>query len=42
MRKLSGPEFNNNRLDVIFILRKHQGEWKFFNQDVLDITLPQQ
>jgi murein L,D-transpeptidase YcbB/YkuD len=41
-RKLSGPEFNNNRLDVIFILRKHQGEWKFFNQDVLDITLPQQ
>ena len=41
-RKLSGPEFNNNRLDVVFVLRKFQGEWKFFNQDVLDITLPQQ
>lgn len=41
-RKLSGPDFNNNRMDVVFVLRKHQGEWKFFNQDVLDITLPQQ
>jgi hypothetical protein len=41
-RKLKGPEFNNNRMDVVFTLRKHQGEWKFFNQNVLDITLPQQ
>jgi hypothetical protein len=29
-------------MDVVFTLRKHQGEWKFFNQNVLDITLPQQ
>ena len=41
-RRLSGPDFNNNRIDVVFVLRKHHGEWKFFNQDVLDITLPQQ
>ena len=30
-RKISGPDFKNNRATSIQTLKKHNGKWKFFN-----------
>ena len=32
--KVSGPDFRNNRLDVVHTLKKHNGLWKVYSTKV--------
>jgi uncharacterized protein YchJ len=32
--KLSGPEFRNNQIEGVHILRKKEGQWKLYNTEV--------
>ena len=40
-RKVSGPEFRNNEVDMIQVFRKENGKWKFWNQVILEIKMIQ-
>jgi tetratricopeptide (TPR) repeat protein len=33
-RKIRGPEFQNNRVTGVFILRMHEGRWKIYDQEI--------
>ncbi len=37
-RKLAGPAFADNRIDMIMVFRRHQGEWRIFGQEIVKIT----
>ncbi|MCG6980304.1 MAG: hypothetical protein LJE88_02745 [Deltaproteobacteria bacterium] len=37
-QKLSGPTFHNNVLDMIQVFRQEKGQWKFWNQAILEVT----
>ena len=37
--RVSGPRFQNNAIDFIQVYRKENGQWKFWNQAILGITL---
>jgi hypothetical protein len=37
-QKLSGPAFRNNVLDMIQVFRQEKGQWKFWNQVLLEVT----
>ena len=37
-QKLSGPAFRNNVLDMIQVFRQEKGQWKFWNQAILEVT----
>lgn len=34
--KISGPAFQNNIVDVIFVFKKEKGAWKFWSQSMLE------
>ena len=34
--KVSGPAFKNNEIDAIAVFRKEKGQWRFWNQVILD------
>lgn len=36
-RKESGPMFQDNRMEVTHVLRKHQGEWRIYDSTVNDV-----
>lgn len=36
--KVSGPDFRDNRIDSIYIFRKENGQWKLWQQAVLEVT----
>jgi hypothetical protein len=36
--KLSGPAFRNNVLDMVQVFRQEKGQWKFWNQVLLEVT----
>jgi hypothetical protein len=36
-KKISGPEFRNNRLTGIHTLKKHQGKWKIYDSKTIKI-----
>jgi hypothetical protein len=36
-RKISGPEFQNNRLTGVHTLKKHQGKWKIYDSKTIKI-----
>jgi len=33
-RKIRGPAFQNNQATGVFILRKHEGQWKIYDQEI--------
>ena len=33
-RKIRGPDFRNNRIIGVFILRMHEGHWKIYSQEI--------
>lgn len=37
-QKLSGPAFRNNILDMVQVFRQEKGQWKFWNQVILEVT----
>jgi ketosteroid isomerase-like protein len=37
-RKISGPAFNNNRMESLWVFRQHNGEWKIWSNAILDIA----
>ncbi|WP_216830797.1 hypothetical protein [Alkalihalobacterium elongatum] len=37
-RKINGPEFNDNQIEGINIMKKYNDEWKIYNTEVLDIV----
>jgi hypothetical protein len=37
-RKISGPEFRDNRITVVHTLRRANGEWKLYATEVAKIT----
>lgn len=37
-RKISGPDFRDNRIDGVMILRRSDGEWKLYDQRVDNVT----
>lgn len=36
--KVSGPGFQNNRVDGVHTLRKHDGQWKLYSTEVTNIA----
>ncbi len=38
-KKVKGPEFQDNKVDLIQVFRLEKGQWKFWNQVVLDMQL---
>ncbi len=38
LKKVEGPEFKDNQRDALQIFRKRDGEWKIFEQVILDRT----
>jgi hypothetical protein len=41
-KKLSGPAFRNNVVDMIEVFRQEKGQWKFWNQVILEVTYTNQ
>jgi len=39
--KISGPQFNNNLIDVLFVFRQENGVWKFWSQALLETKFTQ-
>ena len=37
-QKLSGPAFRHNILDMVQVFRQEKGQWKFWNQVILEVT----
>ena len=37
-REISGPAFRNNILDMVQVFRQEKGQWKFWNQAILEVT----
>lgn len=36
-KKVTGPDFQDNELDLIQVFRKEDGEWKFWSQTILEV-----
>lgn len=41
-KKLSGPAFRNNVVDMIEVFRQEKGQWKFWNQVILGVRYTNQ
>jgi hypothetical protein len=37
-RRVAGPAFRDNELDLVHVFRQEEGEWKFWTQTILELT----